>query len=419
MDRQIEKKRFSRKRILLFASGVILILVLIYAFVLADSGARLNVELERITVSDVTDGPFQEYIPVRGSLVPLTTIYLDAVEGGRVEKRFVEEGAMVQKGDPILQLSNPALELSVMNQEALLFEQINNFQAIRINLDQQAIERQNQLIETEHQLKLAEIDFAQKDGLYARELASRVEYETSRNNLDYWRQRKQFMLQTLEQDSLYRSGQIASMETSVDRLQLNLAAVKQSLENLFLHAPATGQLTMFEAEIGEQKMQGQRLGQIDLQDGYKVRAEIDEYYLARVRAGQSAGCELAGQSYSLLLKKVYPQVRNGQFEVDLEFTGAVPPGIQRGQSLQLKLALGDLSQAVLLPRGGFYQSTGGNWAFVLDPDGKYAVRRPIRLGRQNTDFFEVLEGLRPGEKVVTSGYENYQDIDKLVLTKQD
>lgn len=416
MDRQIERKRFSRKRILLTAAGVTILSVLVYAFVLADHSARLNVEAERITVSAVSEGPFQEYIPVRGNLVPLTTVYLDAVEGGRVEKRFVEEGAMVRKGDPLLQLSNPALELSVMNQEALLFEQINNFQAIRINLDQQAIERQNQLIETEHQLKLAEIDFAQKDGLYARELASRVEYETSRNTLDYWRQRRQFMLRTLEQDSLYRSGQLASMEASVDRLQLNLAAVKHSLENLFLRAPATGQLTMLEAEIGEQKMQGQRLGQIDLQDGYKVRAEIDEYYLARVKTGQSAGCELAGQSYSLLLKKVYPQVRNGQFEVDLEFTGTVPPGIQRGQSLQLKLALGDLSQAVLLPRGGFYQSTGGNWAFVLDPAGKYAVRRTIRLGRQNTDFFEVLEGLAPGEKVVTSGYENYQDIDKLILT---
>ncbi len=416
MDRQLERKRFSRKRILLTAAGVIMLSALVYAFVLADHSARLNVEADRITVSTVSEGPFQEYIPVRGSLVPLTTIYLDAVEGGRVEKRFVEEGAMVQKGDPILQLSNPALELSVMNQEALLFEQINNFQAIRINLDQQAIDRQNQLIDTEHQLKLAEIDFAQKDGLFARELASRVEYETSRNNLDYWHQRRQFMLRTLEQDSLYRSGQIASMEASVDRLQLNLAAVKHSLENLFLHAPATGQLTMLEAEIGEQKMQGQRLGQIDLQDGYKVRAEIDEYYLARVKTGQSAGCELAGQSYSLLLRKVYPQVRNGQFEVDLEFTGELPGGIQRGQSLQLKLALGDLSQAVLLPRGGFYQSTGGNWAFVLDPAGKYAVRRTIRLGRQNTDFFEVLEGLAPGEKVVTSGYENYQDIDKLILT---
>lgn len=417
MDRIIEKKRFSLKRILIASSSVLFILAALYGFILGDHSAKLNVELERVTVSTVSKGPFQEFIPVRGNVVPLKTIYLDAVEGGRVEKRFVEEGLTVQKGDPILQMSNPALELTVMSQEALLLEQMNNFQTIRISLDRQAIERQNQLIETEHQLKIAEIDFEQKNGLFDRGLVAKTQYETSSNNLEYWRKRREFMVQTLYQDSLYRSGQIANLESSVQRLQLNLTAVKQNLENLFLRAPASGQLTLLEAEIGEQIPQGKRLGQIDVPEGYKVRAEIDEYYISRVNQGQTATCELIGNQYRLVLNKMYPEVRNGQFEVDLEFVERVPEGIHRGQSLQLKLALGDLSDATLVARGGFYQATGGNWAFVVDPSAEFAVRRPIRLGRQNTEFFEVLEGLEPGEKVITSSYENYQNIDKLILEK--
>ncbi|MFH1070296.1 MAG: HlyD family efflux transporter periplasmic adaptor subunit [Candidatus Glassbacteria bacterium] len=417
MDRIIEKKRFSLKRILIASFSLMFILAALYGFILGDHSAKLNVELERVTVSTVSKGPFQEFIPVRGNVVPLKTIYLDAVEGGRVEKRFVEEGLTVQKGDPILQLSNPALELNVMSQEALLLEQMNNFQTIRISLDRQGIERQNQLIETEHQLKIAEIDFEQKNGLFGKGLVAKLEYETSSNNLEYWRKRREFMVQTLYQDSLYRSGQIANLESSVQRLQLNLTAVKQNLENLFLRAPASGQLTLLEAEIGEQIPQGKRLGQIDVPEGYKVRAEIDEYYISRVNQGQTATCELTGSQYRLVLNKMYPEVRNGQFEVDLEFVERVPEGIHRGQSLQLKLALGDLSDASLVARGGFYQATGGNWAFVVDPSAKFALRRPIRLGRQNTDFFEVLEGLEPGEKVITSSYENYQNIDKLILEK--
>jgi HlyD family secretion protein len=417
MDRPIEKKRFTLKRILFFSLALIFVVAVLYGFILGDRSAKLNVELERITISTVTQGPFREFIPVRGSVVPLQTIYLDAVEGGRVEKIFVEEGNMVEKNDPILQMSNPALELSVMNQEAILFEQINNFQTIRINLDQQAITRQNQLIETDYQVREAERDYSQKEELVKKDLVSKQEYEKSRDNMVYWRKRQEFMVQTLQQDSLYRHGQIASMETSVERLQMNLAAVKQSLENLFLRAPVSGQLSLLDAEIGQQKSQGQRLGQVDILDGYKVRAYIDEYYISRVNQGQTATCDLAGQTYQLVLKKVYPEVRNGQFEVDLEFTGEVPQDIRRGQTLQIKLALGDLTEAILLARGGFYQSTGGNWAFVVGPSGGSAVRRPIRIGRQNTEQFEVLEGLKPGEKVVTSTYENYKDVDKLILKK--
>ena len=417
MDRPIEKKIFTWKRILLFSVALIFVTAVLYGFILGDRSAKLNVELERITVSTVTRGPFREFIPIRGSVIPLQILHLDAVEGGRVEKVFVEEGNMVKKGDPILQMSNPALELSVMNQEAISIEQINNFQTIRISLDQQAITRKNQLIEADYQLQEAERDHSQKEELFKKALISKQEYERSRDNMAYCRKRQEFMVQTLQQDSLYRNGQIASMAASVERLQMNLTAVKQSLQNLYLRAPASGQLSLVDAEVGQQKSQGQRLGQIDLLDGYKVRAHIDEYYISRINQGQTAISELAGQTYPLALKKVYPEVRNGQFEVDLEFTGGVPRDIRRGQTLQIKLALGDLAEAILLARGGFYQSTGGNWAFVVDPSGNFAVRRPIRIGRQNTEQFEVLEGLQPGEKVVTSTYENYREVDKLVLNK--
>ena len=415
MDRMIEKKRFTLKRAALTVAIVTFVGAILYGAVFRDYSAKLNVELDRITVSTVTSGLFREFIPVRGSVVPLLTIYLDAVEGGRVEKKFLEEGSMVEKGAPILQMSNPALELSVMNQETLQLEQLNNFQSIRINLDQKAIERQNQLIETEYRLHEAERDFALMEGLFKRDLVPGLEYEKSRDNLNYCRKRLEFSLETLRQDSLYSCGQIASMDASVQRLELNLLAVKKNLENLFVRAPVSGQLSLLDAEIGEQKLQGQRLGQIDVLDGYKVRAYIDEYYISRINQGQTATCELAGKAYQLVLKKVYPEVRNGQFEVDLEFNGDIPSDIRRGQTLQLKLALGDLSEAFLLARGGFYQSTGGNWAFVLDQAGRVAVRRSIRIGRQNTENFEVLEGLSPGEKVITSSYENYMNVDKLVI----
>ena len=415
MDRPIEKKFWSARRITWLVIGAVMTLAPLFVFVLADHSVRLNVQRERITVSTVARGPFQEYISLRGSVAPIKTIFLDAVEGGRVEKIFLEEGSIVEQGDSILQLSNPDLELNVMNQEANLFEQLNDFQNIRINLDQQTITRQNQLIEIEHSLQTAERDFTRDNKLIEKDLVPRQDYEKSREDVAYWRTRRDFMIKTLEQDSLYRIGQIAQLETSVERLRMNLEAVKRNLDNLTLRAPVSGQLTLLDAEIGELKSKGQRLGQIDVMSGYKVRASIDEFYIARVIRGQEADCELSGSGYGLTVQKVYPEVREGKFEVDMDFTGQVPDGIRVGQSIQCKLALGGLSEAGLLPKGGFYQGSGGNWVFVVDRSGEYAVRRPIKIGRQNIEFFEVLEGLEPGEQVVTSSYDNYMQIEKLII----
>jgi HlyD family secretion protein len=409
------KRRFQVRNLLVLAIVVLILGAVLYGFIWRDRSDKLKVNLERITVSTVVKGPFQEFIPLRGNVVPLQMVYLDAVQGGRVEEIFVKEGGAVRRGDPILRLSNPALELSVMNQEALMLEQINSFQAIRINLDQQATERRSALIEAEYRLAEARRSWTQKQALFQEGLAPRVDEETTRDALEFWQQRREFILKTQEQDALYRNGQVKGMEAAVDRLQLNLAAVKENLKDLFLRAPVDGQLTLLDAEIGEQKTQGQRLGQIDIPGGYKVRAEIDEYYISRVATGQSAACELLGETYRLTLGRIYPEVRAGRFEVDLEFLGDAPKGIHRGQSLLLKLGLGDSTETIQLPRGGFFQATGGNWAFVLDASGRTAVRRAIRIGRQNAEAFEVLRGLEPGETVVTSGYEDYEKIDKLIL----
>jgi len=415
MDRIIEKKRWTLKRIIWLSAGLLFIAAVLYGFILGDHRAKLNVDLERITISTVTQRPFQEFIPIRGNIVPIQTVYLDAVEGGRVEEILVEEGGMVEEGDSILRLSNPSLELSVMNQEAVIFEQMNNFQNIRINLDQQDIARQNQIIEIEHQLSEARRNYAADEILFGKELVTQQAYETSRETHEYWKKKREFMVRTLHQDSLYRQGQIANLQSSVQRLEMNLEAVKRNLENLLVRAPVSGQLTFLDAEIGELKTRGQRIGQVDVLEGFRVRAKIDEYYISRVKRGQSATCNLRGKSCRLLLTKVYPEVREGEFEVDLEFLDETPEEIRRGQTLQIRLELGDLTEAMLVAKGGFYQSNGGNWAFVIDPTASFAIRRQIKIGRQNTEYFEVIEGLEPGEKVITSSYENYLDVDKLVL----
>ncbi len=415
MDRKIRKRRWPPRRIAGMALAGLFVGAVLYEFLLGDHSAKLNVKVERITISTVERGPFQEFIPVRGTMLPIQTIYLDALVGGQVEEVFVEEGSMVTKGEPLLRLSDPMLELSVMNQEAVLFEQINNMENTRINMEQQTIRRQEELINIEYQVQQARREYLRHEELMKRNLIARKDYAESKENYEYQLKRQEFMVQTVRQDSLYRQGQIAHMEASVKKLELNLKAVKRNLENLILKAPVSGQLTSLNAEIGELKSKGQRLGQVDVLDGFKARADIDEFYIHRINPGQTGMFDLAGKTYHLVIKKVYPEILDGRFEVDLEFAGEMPEDIRRGQTLHIRLALGDLSEAVLLARGGFYQTTGGNWVFVVDPSGAFAVRRPLRIGRQNPEFFEVLEGLEPEERVVTSSYEHYEEIEKLIL----
>lgn len=417
MDRKIKKRKWPPKKIALVGIASIAVFILFYSAIFGDSSSRLNVEAERLTVSTVERGPFQEFIPVTGSVLPIETFFLDAIEGGRVDRVFLEAGSMVKKGDPILQLANTNLQLDVMYREALTYDQINNAQNRRLAIEQNSIAVQTSLADVELQLRLAKMSFERDSSLAGKSLISPEEFKRTSDNYDYWKKRLVLAVENFKQDSLLRVNQLKQLENSVERLDANLEMVRKSIENLVLRAPISGQLTSLNAEIGQSKSPGQRLGQIDVLDSFKVRVAVDEFYIARIDLGQTGEFDLAGNAYRLVIRKIYPEVRDGRFEVDMFFVGTVPPGIRRGQSLQIRLELGDLSEALLLPRGGFYQTTGGQWVYVVDPSTNIAVKRPIKLGRQNPQVFEVVSGLEPGERVITSGYENFGDKDKLILNQ--
>jgi HlyD family secretion protein len=417
MDRQIQKKKWPPKRIALFAGGGLFFLFVIYSFIFGDSSSKLNVETEKITIATVARGPFQEFIPVTGSVLPIKTIYIDAIEGGRVEKKFVEAGAFVKENDKILQLANTNLLLDIMFREAQFFEQSNNLRNTRLLMEQSRLNLRQQLNDQEYQLQRLKRLNERAAELRAKNLISQQEFEQTRDEYEYRRKQKELAVESFKQDSLFRQIQVEQLESSLQRMQANLDVTKQRLESMIIRAPVTGQLTSLNAEIGESKAPGQRLGQVDVLDGFKVRAGIDEHYLPRINLDQTGEFDFAGQTYVLITKKVFPEIRDGRFDVDLEFQGKEPEGIRRGQTLHIRLELGDLAEAVLLPRGGFYQKTGGQWVYVVDKSGTVATKRNIKLGRYNPQAFEVLEGLEVGEQVVTSSYDSFGDIDKLVLKK--
>ena len=418
MDRVVVKKKWSTKRILTIAgiAGIVLLIGASYYFTSGKS--RLNVDTERITISEITKGPFQENIPVNGIVLPVTTIYLDAVEGGRVEELFVEDGAIMKKGQPILRLANTDLELSLSNQETAVFEVLTQMQNTRNNAEQNTIRQLNQMAEVDNALAEAERIYRLNKKLYEQKAIGAQEFRSSENTYNYQVRRKKLTEETLRNDSASGKLQISQMGESYSRMQNALGLMRRKVGDLIVRAPVDGQLTSLDAEVGQSKNKGQTLGQLDVLSGYKVRADIDEHYISRIFTGLTGSFDFAGKSYKLKIKKVYTQVANGRFQVDMEFDGDVPQGIRKGQTLQIRLALSDETQAILLPKGGFYQKTGGNWIFKVSESGKTAYKADIQLGRQSPDYYEVLSGLKPGEKVVTSSYENYGDMQELVLKKE-
>ncbi len=417
MDRVIAKKRWSRKRILTIA-GILGIVLLITGSVYFTSGkSRLNVDTERITIGEIKKGPFQVTIPVNGLVLPITTIYLDAVEGGRVEEIYVEDGAVMKKDQPILRLANTDLELSLSNQETAVFEVLTQMQNTRNNAEQNTIRQLNQMAEVDNALAEAERVYKLNKQLYAKKAIGSQEFKSSENLYQYQLRRKNLTEETLRQDSSSSKQQLSQMRESYSRMQNALMLMRKKVGDLIVRAPVDGQLTSLDAEIGQSKNKGERLGQLDVLSGFKVRADIDEHYISQIFTGLEGTFTFAGKPYVLKIKKVFTQVTNGRFQVDMEFLGEVPKGIRRGQTLQILLALSDETQAVLLPKGGFYQQTGGNWIFKVNENGSVAYRADIQLGRQNTDYYEVLGGLQPGDKVVTSSYENYGNMQELVLKK--
>lgn len=415
MDRKLEKRFWTARRIALAAFAALFLAFVGYQLLYGTGPSTLNVDAEKLTISEATYGPFQEYIVEQGTIAPLTTIYLDATDGGRVEEVFVEQGSQVRAADAILRLSNPNLQLNVMQREADLFRETNNLRQTRVNMETRRLDLRAQRVDLDYQLLQAKREYERHEQLLKQNLISRQEYDRAKDLYDYIVRKRDVTIETQKQDSLYQNAQVEQLEESISRMGSNLKIVKSNQENLTLRAPVDGLLSSLNAEIGESKSPGQRLGQIDVEEGFKVRVGIDEHYIARVSPGQSASFDFSGKTYDLAIRRVYPEVVDGQFQADMAFAGPAPNGLRRGQTLQVRIALGELVDAIQIPRGGFYQKTGGQWMYALDPSGDFAVRRPIKLGRQNSRFFEVLEGLQPGDKVITSMYDNFGDMERLAL----
>lgn len=417
MDRIIEKSRWNKKRILTIA-GIVAILVLILAsYFYTSGGSKLNVEVERLTVSDITKGNFRESTPVNGIVLPKTTIYLDAVEGGRVEEKYVDDGTIMKKGQPILRLSNTDLQLGLVTQQTNVYNLLTQMQISKNAAQQNTVSKLNQLADVESEFKEAERVYNLDKKLFDQKVIGSQEFEKAKNNYNYLVQKRKLSKQILSQDSTSTEQQLQQARQSFEGSQNALKVMRQKVEDLIVRAPVDGQLTSLDAEVGQSKNKGERLGQIDVLDGYKVRVDIDEHYISRIFPGLTGEFDFNNKTYQLIIKKVYSQVSNGRFQVDMEFEKNAPEGIRRGQSLQIRLALSDETTALLIPKGGFYQTTAGRWIFKLSKDGKTAYKVNIELGRQNPDYYEVMDGLQPGDKVITSSYENFGDNSELILNK--
>lgn len=419
MDRVIEKKKWSKKKIFTIVGILALVLLIGASYYFTSGASKLNVDTERITISEIKKGVFQENIPVNGVVLPQTTIYLDAVEGGRVEEKFVEDGAIMKKDQPILRLSNTDLELSLVNQETSVYNLLTQMQIARNAAQQNTTTKLNQMTDVDNSLKEAERVYLLDKHLYEQKVIGSQEFKQAENTYNYQLAKKKLTQQILAQDSLSTTQQLDQAKQSYEGSQNALAVMRKKVGDLVVRAPVDGQLTSLDAEIGQNKNKGERLGQIDVLGGFKVRVDIDEHYLSRIYTGLRGTFTFADTSYVLEIKKVYSQITSGRFQVDMEFVGKVPGGIRRGQTLQILLALSDERQALLLPKGGFYQKTGGNWIYKVSTDGKTAYKVNIQLGNMNVDYYEVMNGLQVGDKVVTSSYDTYGDnMDELVLKKE-
>lgn len=414
MDRKIKKKKWPPKRIALFAGSALFIAFVIYIFVFGMSKSSLNVKAERLTVSEVIRGPFQEYIPVMGNVLPYYH-YLTADEGGTVEEIFLEAGSRLKEGDPIIRLGNTNLMINLMWREAELFQQVNNLRSTRLQMEQYRLSLSQQLAQVDNELQKQKRLYERYKELIKDDLISQHEFELAKDQYEYLVKNRELTIESQAKDLEFRQRQVEALETQVKRMTENMNIIRERQENLTIKAPVAGYLTSLDAEIGQTKQPGEEFGTIDTLEGYRIRAGIDEHYIARVEIGRNGEFEFSGKTYNLIVTKKYPEVRDGRFEVDMEFEEDEPAGITAGQTYHIRLELGDIAEAVLLARGGFSQTTGGNWAYVLDGSGGVALKRRIRLGRQNPEYFEVLEGLEPGEKVITSSYESFGNMERLVL----
>ncbi len=413
MDRKIEnpKKSSKNSRVMIILAGGLVALISIY--LLSARSGKYKVEASRIRTATVLEATFDDDIAVQGNVEPIRSFFLDAVEGGTVQEIYVEPGAMVEQGQPLLRLSNTQLMLDFMNRETQIVEQINNLRNTRMQMELNERNIREQVLDIAYEKQTMERQYEIDTNLYASQVIARQQYEDSQDRYRYLEKKQALLVGNFEKDEAFRNLQVQRIDQSIEMMERNLAAIRSNLENLTVKAPIAGQLTSFEAEIGESKMKGENLGRIDVLDGYVVKAQVDEHYLARVRPGQTATFEKSGKKYKMQVSKVFPEVINNQFTVEFEFLDSIPENIRRGQTLGLRLALSNSKHAVIVPRGAYYSSTGGKWVYVVKD--KEAIKRQVHLGRQNPDFIEVLDGLNPGEEIITSSYDNYSDYDELVI----
>jgi len=417
MDKPIAKKKGLQKKHLGYIAIGLVIIVLMYMAFFTDRTSTFRVEKEKLIIETVTRGQFNDYITVTGTVEPISTVFLDAQEGGRVEEILIEEGSMVNKGDVILRLSNPDLYLNILDSEAQLAEKENFLRNTQVTMEQERISIKRELINLKFDIERKERTYEQNTELIKDNLISKEEFIRSKEDLDMARSSQELFIERQKADSLFRTVQVETIKANLDNMRKNLALVRQRVENLNVLATVDGQLGLLVPEIGQSIQRGANMGQINVLTSYKVSAQIDEHYIDRVRTQLTASLERQGTKFNLSVRRVYPEVRNGTFEIDMVFIDSMPDNVRTGQTYYISLELGQPKEAVLVPIGGFFQETGGQWIFVLDPSEESAIKRTISVGRKNPKYYEVLEGLEPGDKVIISGYESFGKNEKLVFKK--
>ncbi|MBI3218649.1 MAG: efflux RND transporter periplasmic adaptor subunit [Bacteroidetes bacterium] len=414
MDKQIKKKFWTLKRMATYGGGAALVIFIAYQLIFADRRSKLVIDKQKITISEVKRGEFKEFIPQTGTVEPARTVFLDAIEGGNIKRIIRESGSMVKKGDLIIEISNLNREIAVLQQESDLVQSINRSRDTRLGILRNDLDQRQALAQIDNQLAIFRPQYERQKVLLQKKLIAKQEFERTEADYIYNVNRRKFTYEAYQRDSAGRVLALKDIDISESRMKQNLVSVRTILENLNIKAPIDGQLSTPHWEIGQAVSTAQRLGQVDIVGSFKVRVPIDELYLPKISVGLPSTTDFAGKTYRLVITYIYPTIQNGRFEVDMNFDGETPQGIRRGQSLRMRIELGQASEELLLPVGGFYKDTGGNWVFVLDGDDK-AVKRDIKLGRKNSENFEVLEGLKPGDRVITSSYENFGNNEVLIL----
>ena len=415
MDIILEKKKGLRPKHYGYIALAVLLIYAAYQLWFTSSVSTFRTEKGKLSIAEVVEGKFDDYITINGNVAPIATIYMDAYEGGRVTEKLIEEGAIVKKGDIILVLENRSLYEQILASESNLALKQNDLRSTKLTFDSRQVEGRKSLATASTNLQRFKRNYEQNKALYEEELISREEYLIAKENYELSEKQYEIVKLQTEQDKELRETSLTGLDTDLERMEKTLSMVYERLDHLNVRAPADGQLGFLDAEIGQSIAQGERIGQINVLTDYKIEADIDEHYIDRVQRDLMAVLERNGKDFSLRLRKVYPEVRSGKFRVDLVFTEDKPENIRTGQSYNIKLQLGESSDAMLLPKGSFFQSTGGQWVFVVNPEGDEAIKRNIRIGKQNARYYEILDGLQPGEKVITSNYDNFGEADRIVL----